>query len=407
MGDYLLAWRNVRRNPRRSALTILAVLFASTLLVFMLSFQFGTYEDMIDSSVLLSSGHLQVQAAGYRERPETRKVIRGADSLLARVTGNDGIEAATLRSETFVLAAGPERSRGMMVTGVRPATENIVSSLPGQIRQGRYLQAGDVGVAVLGELGVQRLQVALGDECTLLGQGRDGSVAATIVRIVGIFQTGIDSFDRSTMQIPLADFDEVFSMEGGAHRLVILTEDLREVDKIAAALRHEVTPEGLVVLTWDELTPGLRQSIELDLIGGIIMYFILIIVVAFSILNTFFMAIFERTREFGVLMAIGTKPLRLVKLMLLESMAMTGVGLLGGIALGIVITLIFSHYGISMGESAELLAQYGIADRLYPRLSIMSIVTGPTIICLVTFITALIPALKIVGLRPVEALRGM
>ncbi|MFW2366506.1 MAG: ABC transporter permease, partial [Desulforhopalus sp.] len=390
----------------RSALTILAVLFASTLLVFMLSFQFGTYEDMIDSSVLLSSGHLQIQAQGYRERPETRKVIREADTLLNLVANLGGIEAATLRSETFVLAAGPLRSRGMTVTGVRPVAEKSVSSLPGQIRLGRYLQEGDTGVAVLGALGAERLQVAVGEECTLLGQGRDGSVAATIVKVVGIFQTGIDSFDRSVMQIPFADFDEVFTMEGGAHRLVMLTEDLREVDNIAATLRQEVEPTGLAVLTWDELTPGLRQSIELDLIGGIIMYVILIIVVAFSILNTFFMAIFERTREFGVLMAIGTKPLRLVKLMLLESMAMTGVGLVGGIVLGIIITLILSKYGISMGESADLMAQYGIADRLYPRLSLLSIITGPAIICLVTFVTALIPALKIVRLHPVEALRG-
>ena len=136
------------------------------------------------------------------------------------------------------------------------------------------------------------------------------------------------------------------------------------------------------------------------------MYAILVIVVAFSILNTFFMAIIERTREFGVLMAIGTKPLRLVKIMLFESLAMTCIGLLTGMILGTAVTLFFSSYGIGMGDSSELLAQYGIADRLYPRLSLLSILIGPTIICVVTCITALIPTLKIVRMRPVAALRS-
>ena len=406
MGDYLLAWRNIWRNPRRSVLTILAVVFASGLLVFMLSFQFGAYEDMIDSSVRLSTGHLQIQARGYQNRPEMHKVIEGPDRLLEKIAAFDGVDAVTMRSEAFALAAGTRKSRGMMVGGVRPEAERGVSSLPGLIQKGRYLQNGDRDVAVIGALGAERLQIGIGDECTLIGQGRDGSVAATVVRIVGIFRTGIDEFDRATMQIPFSDFDLVFSMEGGAHRLVITTKTLTDDRGVAAAVRMMPEADELAVLTWDELTPGLRQSIELDLVGGIIMYAILVIVVAFSILNTFFMAILERTREFGVLMAIGTKPLRLMKIILLESLAMTCVGMFAGMALGTAVTLFFSNYGISMGESSELLAQYGIADRLYPRLSLLSIIIGPVIISVVTFITALIPALKIIHMRPVAALRG-
>ena len=406
MGDYLLAWRNIWRNPRRSVLTILAIIFASGLLVFMLSFQFGAYEDMIDSSVRLSTGHLQIQPEGYQNRPEMHKVIENPGPLLERVAALDGVDAVTVRSETFALAAGAKRSRGTTVSGVRPEVERRISTLPGQIRKGRYLQDGDKDVAVIGALGAERLQIDIGDECTLIGQGRDGSVAATVVRIVGIFQTGIDEFDRTTMQIPYSDFDLVFSMEGSAHRLVIITKNLADDGPVAGTVRGMEEAAELAVLTWDELTPGLRQSIELDLIGGIIMYAILVIVVAFSILNTFFMAIIERTREFGVLMAIGTKPLRLVKIMLLESLAMTCVGLLAGMILGTAATLFFSYYGIGMGDSSELLAQYGIADRLYPRLSLLSILIGPAIICVVTSITAMIPTLKIVNMRPVAALRS-
>lgn len=407
MEDTLLAWRNIWRNPRRSALTISAISFATALLVFMLSFQFGAYEDMIDSSVALSTGHLQIQAAGYLDKPEMRKVVQQPNELLEKIQKLPEIEAAALRSETFGLAAGAERSRGMLVVGIDPGRETAVSSLPNQIIAGRYLQDGDHEQAIIGTLAAKRLQIGVGDECTILGQGRDGSVAATVVTIVGIFKSGIDEFDRSTLQLPITDFDEIFSMERSVHRIIILLHQLSQAQQVAGKLKDLLPSDDLVVLRWDELSPGLKQSIELDLISGVIMYVILVLVVAFSILNTFFMAIFERTREFGVLMAIGTTPLRLVKMMLQESMAMTLLGLVIGLGLGIALTLVLSYIGIGFGDSGELLAQYGIAERLYPRLSLISISAGPLIIAVVTFFTALIPALKIPRMRPVEAMRAV
>lgn len=407
MDDILLAWRNVWRNPRRSTLTILAVLFAAALLIFMLSFQLGAYEEMIDSSVRLSTGHLQIQAPGYQDKPDIRKVVAHPEKIVELATMLPGVRSAGFRAETFALAAGSERSRGMAITGVDPVVESTLSSLPGMIREGRYLKKGDSEVAVIGSLAAQRLKINLGDECTLLGQARDGSVAAALVRIVGIYKTGIDEFDRASMQIPYTDFNTVFGMEGVVHRIIIIAEHLSDAPLLGAALKTLPELSSLSILTWDELNPGLKQGIELDLVGGVIMYAILVVVVAFSILNTFFMAIFERTREFGVLMAIGTKPIRLVKLMLLESFALTSVGLLAGIILGVSVTVYFAHSGISMGEGAELMAQYGISSRLYPKLSAISVFIGPGLIALVTFFTALVPVMRIPRLKPVDALRAL
>jgi ABC-type lipoprotein release transport system permease subunit len=334
-------------------------------------------------------------------------VVARPKVLLDMLPAQPEIEAVAVRSETFALAAGDQRSRGMLVVGVDPDMEVALSSLPGQMIEGRYLLAADREKGIIGVLAAKRLKIGVGDECTILGQGRDGSVAATVVTIVGIFKTGIDVFDRTTLQLPLADFNEVFSMAGAVHRVIMLVRQLSGAGQAARAIRAQLPGDDLVVLTWDELSPGLKQSIELDLIGGIIMYLILVLVVAFSILNTFFMAIFERTREFGVLMSIGTTPLRLVKLMLQESMAMTLLGLAIGITIGIGVTLVFSQVGIGFGDGGELLAQYGIAERLYPRLTLISILVGPVIIAVITFITALIPALKIPRMRPVDAMRAV
>ena len=406
MNDLLLAWRNIWRNPRRSILTILAIAFATALLVFMLSFQFGAYDDMIDSSVRLSTGHVQIVAPGYHQRPEMRKVIDNPEELLQEATMLSTVDAVSLRSEAFVLASGEKRSRGVMVTGVAPHHESKMSSVPQQIKKGRYLTEGDGAAGVIGALAAQHLQLDIGDECVLLGSGRDGSIAAAVVEIVGIFKSGVDEFDRSIMQLPLAEFDTIFSMEGAVHRLIFTFAHLSDSQAGAAQLRQGERARKLQVLTWEELTPGLKQSIELDLISGIIMYFILVIVVAFSILNTFFMAIFERKKEFGVLMSIGMKPRRLVVLMLLESFSMTTVGLVLGILCGIIITLVAARYGISMGDSAEFMAQYGMPERLYPKLTLLSVTVGPLLIFVVTLLTALIPVLRIPSLRPVEALRS-
>jgi len=185
---------------------------------------------------------------------------------------------------------------------------------------------------------------------------------------------------------------------------------LRDVPKIKRAVQNGLKKAAgkhpLTVLDWEELMPGLRQAIEMDLISGLIFYLILILVVAFSILNTFLMAIFERTREFGVLMAIGTTPGRLTKVLLIESMTMTLVGILAGIAIGSLITLYFQAHGFDISGASELLSQFGITGRMYPRLSWISALSGPAAVLVITFLAALYPALKVRRMRPVEAMKA-
>ena len=407
MDDLLLAWRNVWRNPRRSILTMLAVGFAAMILVFMLSFQFGAYSDMINASVRISTGHMQIQAPGYNEKQEIWKTVDNAGDITALLATVPEVTGFSPRSQAFAVASGRNRTRGAMVIGIDPAKEPHISTLHNQMREGDYLTVSDTGRAIVGNLLAKRLKVGVEDEITLLGQGRDGSIAATVVRIAGIYSSGIDTFDRATLQIPLSDFNDIFAMNGAVHTVVVTVERLSQVKQVKNFLAQHQILEHLIILDWAELMPGLEQSIKIDLVSGIIMYVVLIVVVAFSILNTFLMAIFERTREFGVLMAIGTRPGRLMKLMLIESMSMTTVGILTGMTAGAAITLFFSRYGISLGDAGDLMAQYGITGRIFPRLSFVSLVSGPLVILVVTFFTALYPALRIRKLNPVEAMKAV
>ena len=410
--DVKMAWRNVWRNPRRSVLTMLAIAFASLLLVFMLSWQFGSYDTMINSAVTIHTGHLQVQAKGYNDTGDIRLVVPNPAAIAGILEKTRGIAAYTFRADAFSLVTSKERTYGAMVIGIDPAREAGVSTFKELIRQGSYLSAGDIDQALVGELLAKNLQVGLGDELVVLGQGRDGSIAATVAKVKGIFSSGQEDFDRSTIHIPLTYFQDVYTMHGAVHEVVALCESLGDVPEmkraVAAGIRNlSKDDHQLVVLDWMELIPGLIEGIKMDLVSGFIFYIILIVVVAFSILNTFLMAIFERTREYGVLLAVGITPWRLTKLILIESSSITVVGVVMGIIAGSLITWYFQVHGIIISGASEVLRQYGLPERMFPQLSVLSVTIGPALVLVITLLTALYPALKVRRLRPVEALASV
>lgn len=407
-----LAWRNIWRNPRRSLLTVAAIVFASALLVFMLSFQFGSYAVMIDTALKVNSGHMQIQAQGFLDKPDMKRVIEDPGAvapLLDKFKDQGLLQDYTMRAETFALLSSNERTYGGLVMGVDPEREARVTNIKDIIRQGENLAPGDYDQALIGATLAKNLRLKLGDEFVVLGQGRDGSIAAFVYTIKGIFESGQDELDRQAVQIPLGNFDEVFSMRGAVHRMVLTAPDLDLLPELKQGLGKAVSgvenKYPLTVLDWKELLPGLQQSIQMDLFGGLILYTLLIIVVSFSILNTFLMAVFERTRELGVLMALGATPGRLSRILLLESGLTTLLGLILGIGLGAVVTLYFQSHGIGFsGDTAELMSHYGLPDRLYPRLSLLSASIGPGLVLLVTMFAALYPALKVRLLKPLKAM---
>ncbi|MBC2702996.1 FtsX-like permease family protein [Desulfobacula sp.] len=406
-----MAWRNIWRNPRRTLLTISAIAFASMILVFMLSFQLGCYETMINTSVKISTGHLQVQAKGYLKDKKMRLVIKDPDQVARVLDTVQGIDAYTFRASGFSLVSSDKRTYGVVVTGIDPIREASVSTIKSLVRKGFYLKEEDAYTALIGELLSHNLKVDINDELIILGQGRDGSIAAAVLTIKGIFNSGIDEFDRNVIMMGLKGFQEIFSMGKSVHEAVITADSLGDISMVKQAIQNNFSnakeDEYLAVPDWMEIMPGLLQGIQMDLVSGIIMYIILVIVVAFSIFNTFLMAIFERTREFGVMMAIGTTPSRITKLVMFESICMTIVGIVLGIIIGSLVTLYFQNKGIYIAGTQDILKQYGIPDRLYPRLSLISAAAGPLVVFVITFVSSVFPALKIRKLKPVEAMNNV
>ncbi len=408
--DTKMAWRNIWRNPRRSILTIMAIVFATLLLVFMLSWQFGSYHTMIDTSVKMYTGHLQVQEKGYGEKKDIRLAVPDPEGVARILDGLAGVDAYSTRASAFSLVSSRERTSGVLVVGIDPVREGSVSTITKLIRKGSFLSSGGTNQAVVGALLSKNMQVVPGDELVLLGQGRDGSIAATVVSVRGIFESGQDEFDRGTILIPLPFFQDVFSMNGAVHEVVVLGRSLDDVatmkENIAARIARLEGGEQLVVLDWMELLPGIVEAIKMDLVSGFIFYVILIVVVGFSILNTFLMAIFERKKEFGVLSALGAGPKRLMKLLLIESASMTLVGIVLGIAGGCLVTWYFQVHGILLPGASDWLRMYGLPERMFPRLSLLSISIGAGIVLIITLLTALYPAFAVRRIEPARALKA-
>jgi ABC-type lipoprotein release transport system permease subunit len=366
---------------------------------------------MIDFSVRIHTGYLQVQAKGYQQEHNIYQVVPQPERVARILQANPEVTAFTYRANAFSLVSSRQRTYGVLVIGIEPDRETQVSTLKSLVRKGEYLAPGDGTRALVGDLLARNLKVDVGDELVVLGQGRDGSVAATVLTVKGIFSSGQEEFDRSTINIPLDTFQQVYSMDDAVHEVVVMGRSLRDLSdlsrlkrEIAARLAQLAAGSSLVVLDWRELMPGLIQGIKIDMMSGVIFYLFLIIVVAFSILNTFLMAILERTREFGVMMALGTIPSRLMRVLLMESMTMTAIGILGGIAAGALLTWYFEIHGIALSGADDVLKQFGIPDRIYPRLSLWSVAIGPAAVFIITFFTALLPALRVRRLRPIAAL---
>ena len=402
-----LAWRNLWRQPRRTWLTTGAMVFSNALLIFMMSLQFGTYELMIDNSLASFSGHLQVQADGYKDDSKMRQSVPDVQALAAIYRGDASFENVAARGAAFALASSDERSYGIRVFGVEPTFEPGVSNIPGLVKQGRFL--GDINATeiVVGSVLARNLRVGIGDELTLLGTGRDGSFAAAIVSVEGIFDSGVSDLDRSIAEIPLGLFQDTFAMDGAGHQVVITTPDLSFVP--AAKLEAEnllPSDSGLVVHDWDALQPGLKQAIQADLTSAAFMYILLVILVAFSVMNTQLMSVLERTKEFGIVMSLGLTPGRLGRLVMLETALMGIMGLALGALLGALVTSWLTVQGFAYPGMGEMAANFNLPARMYPKVSLLTLFAGPVIIFAGTLASALYPALRLHSLQPVEAMRA-
>ncbi|WP_460238041.1 ABC transporter permease [Aurantivibrio plasticivorans] len=418
MLELRLAWRNIWRHSRRTWLTVAAMVFCNVLLIFLIALQLGNYQMMIDNTLQAFSGHIQVQKAGYQDEPSLRKSFHNVTTLAQDLRENINDVEVSSRALGFALLSSEERSYGVQIVGVEPQFEAAVSTLPGLVVEGRYLADGDSSSSnvadgiVIGEVLARNLRVSVGDEVTLLGSGRDGSMAADVVSVTGIYDSGMVDLDRAIAHINLKHFQSLFSMPEQGHAVVVKAHNFNQVEQIYSQISQLVinndffSTQALAVQDWNAMHPGLKQAIQADMGSALFMYAILIILVAFSVMNTQLMSVLERTREFGVIMSLGLRAGRLTKLVLLETSLMAGIGFILGVAGGLAVVGYLSVEGFSIAGMDKMAERFNMSPVMYPQLSFLSILSGPSVIYLGSLIAAIYPAFRLHFLQPVAAMRA-
>jgi len=398
-----IAWRNLWRNRRRTLLSAGAIGFSVALLLFTMAMQAGTYASMIDNATRLLDGHVQLQRRGYLDDPRIETAINGAQARTAMVRAIPGVVAATPRIAAFVLVSGDDRSYGAQLLGVDPVGERVLSSLTDMVSEGRYLSGG--AEAYAGQILAHNIGASVGDQIVVLGTTASGGVAALAVTLVGTFSSGIADLDRQLIEIPLAPVADAFEMHDAAHAIVVRAESVARARAVAAALRKEVRPDE-VVLEWQALIPDLEQAIFLDRTSGQVMFGILAAVVTIGVLNGFLMTVFERTREFGMLLAMGMRPRALIGMLQVETGLLASIGCTAGLAIGLPIVLWCGRYGIPIGDAGAAMRAFHLSDRLHPLLDAAVILRPVVLMMVCTQLAGLVPALRVRRIQPVEALRA-
>jgi len=401
-----LGWRNIWRNKRRSILTLLAIVFATLMTISMRGIQVGTYALNIKNSVEMFSGYLQIQKAGYQENPSLNKCFRFNEEIRAAIESTEEIKSYTTRVNADGLISYKDISQGTAIFGLDPKTEGKTTRIMERINKGKFFDTADSYDIVVGYKLLENLKAEIGDEVVILSQGFDGSLGNMKFRISGTFKMGSPEFDAMGVFMGFETAQELLALYGNIHAVVISIDDLDDIHSVQDQLRSKIEDGNISPLTWEEVMPDLVQMIEMDDVSGMIMLFILIIIVAFGILNTVLMSITERFNEFGITLSIGMPQIKLVWLVLIETFFLTCVGIVIGDIIGWAINYYIVLNPIQLGtEIADMYAEYGflpiIESSIHPSIFINVTLT----ILLVSVGACLYPLYKVFKLEPLKGIR--
>jgi putative ABC transport system permease protein len=408
-----MSWRNVWRNKRRSIITMAAIAFCTMLALFMLAYMRGAYGAMIDALVQANIGHLQVQKEGYLADRKLNDVVRNPQEVIDAIAMVPEVKAVGPRVQIPLLVFSGNRTAFAIGLGVDAEREPSISNLPHSIREGEFFAVDDNDGVVVGTLLAKNLQLKIGSELDITGQSAMGSIIQDRLIVRGFVRTGINDLDRNFVIIPLARAQEMAALGDSVHALNVMTTSWEHVwtmqGEINQALK-KLGREELVALTWSEVSPGIKQAIQIDAGSGWIFFCILLVIVGFGILNTLVMAFLERMREYGVMLALGMTPGRGRTMILYESVFMAFPGIVAGIGLGMFFAWLAATYGIDIrwfGEGVEeMMAEFGFPMVIiYAKLEIWMIALSASLSFGITLLAALYPARKVSHIEPIDALR--
>lgn len=400
-----LAWKNVWRNKTRSAIIISAIALGLLGGLLACGVSFGMGGQMIEAAIKTRISDLQIHHKNFREDRNIGDTIAGAAALAAGIDHMDGVAATSLRMIVTAMASTPVTAAGVNLTGIVPDRERRVTDVADHIVRGRYLKVSDHNGAVIGEALAKELDCKTGSKVVCTFQDDSGSLTGGAFRVMGIFRTVSSDFDKTALFVNAADLQRLAGGNKTWHEIAVLLRTGASLDSVLARLRPLAS--GLRLDTWKELAPDLAYVS--DILTTTLYFFMVIILaaLAFGIVNTMLMAVLERRREFGMLMAVGMARKTVFGMIVLETVLLSLTGAAAGMALTVAAIAILGGTGINLSIISSGLGRFGIPEVLRPLLPPSMYPIIAALVVVTAIIAALYPAVKALRLRPSEALRTL
>jgi len=399
---FRLAWRNLWRNHRRTIIMLGAIGIGVWAMIFMTALTRGMVDQMITDSIGVLPGHVQVHNPLYRDDPSISNRILVSDEAIAKNLETTDIRAWASRVRVPAIITSERESRGVTLLGVDPDAEREISFFDYDEVEGRFLtDVSDKGI-VIGRKLAETLETEIGKRIVLMSQDPDNDIADRGFRVVGLYVGKTKAVEEAYAYVGKATAQKMLRIADTTTEIVFLGDDYRDVDPIYAAVAAAVD-DGLLVQRWYDIDTYLGTMLRV--MDGFVFIWVVVIFLAlsFGLVNTLVMAVFERVREIGLMLALGMKPGSILGQIVIESMLLIALGLAIGNFLAWA-TVVPLESGIDISIVGDGMEMWGMSSVLYPKLYASDMILASTVVLLLGFLASLSPAWRASRYEPVEAI---
>jgi len=400
-----IAWRNVWRQRRRTLLIAGAMGFIMALLVLFDGVIVGFEESIYGNAIQLMGGNVQVHAPGYNEKIGRKPLLplENPDAIVQAAESNSEVVSATKRIVTGGLVTNREGAFAVSVIGIETDKEALISPVADNIATGRYLNPDDGDMIVIGQGLATAMDIGVGDRIIMVGNSKHEQNRQRTMTIVGIYDVGVPSIEKTTIYMSLGEAQQLFGLDEQVTEVVVSLKQIGQEPGVVNYINKN--QPGYEVTTWVETVPELKQTMDMKTSVMSVFGVIMLAIAAIGILNLLMMAVFERTREIGVIGALGLKPREITLMFLLEGTLIGVLGAVFGIVLGGIIVGLLGYYGIDYSQFADITEYTAlISGRIYAQFVPAKVIRHAITVAAIATIAAIYPAREAARREPAEAL---
>jgi ABC-type lipoprotein release transport system permease subunit len=403
--EFQLAWRNIWRNPRRTGVIMAAVIIGVWSMIFLGALMRGIIDGMIQNNIDTLTGHVQIHQKDYPDDPvvDNRITDTGAVAQTLRTRLLAGSRwSQRIRVSTVVSNA--RHNTGAVMVGIQPDQEKDISFIGSSVTQGRYLKPDDTHAIVIGRALAEQMETRIGRKLILMSQDAEGDIASAAFRISGIFRAEMEATEKTYVFVTLSAAQKMLKMDDAVSEITVRLPGHAAAETVADRLRHDLSGQPLRVRSWRQILPLITAALKLYDTFVFIWFLVVFIAMGFGIVNTTLMAVFERMREFGLMKALGMRPMRIVRGILLEAALILMCGMVAGNILGLASCVLISQTGIDLSALAKGVEYAGMARVIYPHVWLKDILSANGVVLILGILVSLYPAVKAARFLPVQAL---